>query len=82
MQLSRRLLSLVGDKRDTVTLGPVVLSILLGEIQSSPSEESRERIEYVTVAYLALARVGGRDGKLRRMILSDALSMLKTSPQA
>lgn len=82
MQLSRRLLSLVGDKRDTVTLGPVVLSILLGEIQSSPSEESRERIEYVTVAYLALARVGGRDGKLRRMILSDALSMLKKSPQA
>lgn len=77
MQLSRRLLSTVGNKRDTATLGPIVLSILLGEIQSSSSEEARERIEYLTVAYLALARVGGRDGKLRRMLLSDALSVLK-----
>ena len=77
MQLSRRLLSPVGDKEDTASLGPVALSILLGEIQSSSSEEAGERAEYLTVAYLALARVGGRDGKLRRMLLSDALSVLK-----
>ncbi|KAI1797672.1 Urb2/Npa2 family-domain-containing protein [Ganoderma leucocontextum] len=59
MQLSRRLLS---PKPDSVPLGPVVLSILLGELQGSPPGEARERIEYVTVAYLALVRVGGRDG--------------------
>ncbi|PIL29586.1 hypothetical protein GSI_08222 [Ganoderma sinense ZZ0214-1] len=62
MQLSRKLLSPVGNKRDIIALGPVVLSILLGEVQSSSSEEARERVEYLTVAYLALLRVGGRDG--------------------
>ena len=74
MQLSRRLLSPVGNERDTALLGPAVLSILLRELQSSLEGESREHIEYATVAYLAVAGMGGLDGELRRLIPSDARS--------
>ncbi|KAH9853182.1 Urb2/Npa2 family-domain-containing protein [Lenzites betulinus] len=58
--LSRRLLSWGGDKKQAVDLAPVVLSILLGEVQAVPSAERAERLQYVVVVYLSLVRVCGR----------------------
>ncbi|OJT14368.1 hypothetical protein TRAPUB_9083 [Trametes pubescens] len=59
--LSQRLLSWAGDKRHAMTLAPVVLSILLGEVQAAPSVERAERLQYVVVMFLSLVRTYGRD---------------------
>ncbi|TBU64845.1 Urb2/Npa2 family-domain-containing protein [Dichomitus squalens] len=55
-QLSRRLLSPVGSKENISSLGSVVLSILLGELQDAATLEVREGLEFMVVAYLAFAR--------------------------
>ncbi|KAI0359178.1 hypothetical protein OH77DRAFT_1473878 [Trametes cingulata] len=56
--LVQRLLSWSGEQGRFGALAPVVLSILLGEVQASAaSTEREERLQYVVVAYLSLARV-------------------------
>ena len=62
-QLSRQLLSPIGNKEDIASLGTIVLSILLGELQDSVSLELREGVEHIAVAYLAFMRKAGPSGK-------------------
>ncbi|KAL1952185.1 hypothetical protein VTO73DRAFT_1334 [Trametes versicolor] len=59
--LSQRLLSWTGDKQHAMALAPVVLSILLGEVQATTPVERAEGLQYVVVMFLSLARACGRD---------------------
>lgn len=43
-----------------MALAPVVLSILLGEVQTAIPTERAERLQYVVVMFLSLARACGR----------------------
>ncbi|KAI0824124.1 Urb2/Npa2 family-domain-containing protein [Trametes gibbosa] len=58
--LAQRLLSWTGDKRQTMALAPIVLSILLQESHAAPSAERAERLQYVMVVYISLVRLCGR----------------------
>ncbi|KAI0757227.1 Urb2/Npa2 family-domain-containing protein [Daedaleopsis nitida] len=61
-QLSSSLLSWKGDQRDLETLAPVVLAILLGELQKNEAADYREHAEYMVIAFVALARICGTSG--------------------
>ncbi|KAI0768505.1 Urb2/Npa2 family-domain-containing protein [Trametes elegans] len=54
--LSRRLLTWSDDKEQLASLAPVVLAILLAEVQDAAPSERGGRLLYVIVAYLSLAR--------------------------
>ena len=62
-QLSRQLLSPIGNREDVASLGTVVLSILLGELQDPACLELREGIEHIAVAYLAFMHKAGPSGE-------------------
>ena len=54
-QLCQRLLLWTGDSQSAATLGPIALSILLGELHL-PSAVIQQQVEYIVAAYLSLAR--------------------------
>ncbi|KAI0374393.1 hypothetical protein BV20DRAFT_977085 [Pilatotrama ljubarskyi] len=59
--LVRRLLTWTGDQHRVGAFAPVVLSILLGEVQTATGPAEREeRLQYLVVAYLSLGRVCGQ----------------------
>ncbi|KAI0670121.1 Urb2/Npa2 family-domain-containing protein [Trametes maxima] len=57
--LARQLFSWKGEERDIATVSPVVLVILLGEVQVAPPTGRGERLEFVIVAYLTLSKLCG-----------------------
>ncbi|KAH9890919.1 Urb2/Npa2 family-domain-containing protein [Cubamyces lactineus] len=58
--LVQRLLSWRGNKQEVGALAPVVLAVMLGEMQAVTPARRREELEYIVVAYLAFTRFCGR----------------------
>ena len=77
--LARQLLSWRGNKQEIGTLAPIVLAVMLGEMQAATPAQRREELEYLVVAYLAFTRLCGRQGMLYMALLSP---FLLTSAQA
>lgn len=78
--LSQRLLSWTGDKQHAMALAPVVLSILLGEVQATTPVERAEGLQYVVVMFLSLARACGRGEYTSICIASATLMCPQMSP--
>ncbi|CDO72438.1 hypothetical protein BN946_scf184977.g139 [Trametes cinnabarina] len=77
--LARRLLKWTDEKQDVAHAAPAVLAILLGEVEAAAAAQRKEQIEYVVVAYLALARMCDRqETKRLETRLSGAFRTLST----
>ena len=62
--LAQQLLSWKGNKQEVGALAPVVLAVMLGEMQAATPAQRREELEYMVIVYLAFTRLCGRQGRL------------------